>query len=136
MKELQNKIVVSVEELRAKLEELKAKGFKRPVTIIAVDHIDEKQIEVIYVLNNIETNEDVFVSVRVPRDDPRVPSVTDMFPGFRRRELEARDLMGVEFEGLEKPPKELGLERFLLQHDRNDIPPLRKDYIPPARRKR
>ena len=136
MKELPNKITIEASELRSKLEELKAQGYTRPVTIITVDHMDEKQSEVIYVLNNIETNEDVFVSVRVDRDNPVLPSVVDIFPGFRWRELEARDLMGVEFEGLEKPPKEIGLVRFLLQHDRNDIPPLRKDYIPPARRKR
>ena len=125
-----------VNELRAKLEELKAKGFTRPVTIIATDLPDEGVIELIYIVNNIETNEDATVRIRVPRDNPVVPSVSDIYPGFRRREMEARDLMGVQFEGLEMPPEDLGLKHFLLPHDRDDIPPLRKDYVPPARRKR
>ncbi len=127
---------ISPNELREKIKELKAKGFKRPVTIVAVDHIDEGEIELIYMLHNVETNEDAIIRVRVPRDNPRVPTVTDILPGFRRREMETWDLMGVEFEGLQKPPEELGIKRFLLPHDRDDIPPLRKDYVPPARRKR
>ncbi len=122
-------------ELRDKIKELIEQGFTRPVTIVAVDYIDENEFELIYIIHNVSTNEDALIRLRIPRDEPKVPSVHDILPGFRRREMETRDLMGIEFEGLEKPPEELGLKRFLLHHDRDDIPPLRKDYTPPARRK-
>jgi NADH-quinone oxidoreductase subunit C len=63
----------------------------------------------------------VFVTVGVPEDDPRVPSVVGVYPGAEFPEREIFDLFGVRFEG------HPDLRRILMPDDWIGHP-LRKDY--------
>ena len=61
------------------------------------------------------------LKVRVPAGDPRVPSVTSIFPGAGWPEREVYDLMGISFDG--HPDL-----RRILTPDEWQGHPLRKDY--------
>src|SRR5215831_13981156 len=61
------------------------------------------------------------MKVRVPAADPRVPSVTSIYPAAGWLEREVFDLMGVAFEG------HPDLRRILMPEDWQGHP-LRKDY--------
>ena len=63
----------------------------------------------------------IALKVRVPRDDPRVPTVSDIWRTAEWHEREAYDLLGIVFEG------HPDLRRILLPEDWEGFP-LRKDY--------
>ncbi len=65
------------------------------------------------------------VKVVVPRSDPRIPSVADVWPAAEWHEREAYDLMGIVFEG------HPNLRRILCPDDWTGHP-LRKDYEFPS----
>jgi len=67
----------------------------------------------------------VVLKVRVPRDDPEVPSVMGVWVGADWHERETYDLLGVRFTG--RPP----LRRILLPEDWPGFP-LRKDWDYPV----
>jgi NADH-quinone oxidoreductase subunit C len=65
------------------------------------------------------------VKVVVPRDNPHIPSVADVWPAAEWHEREAYDMMGIIFDG------HLNLRRILCPDDWVGHP-LRKDYEFPA----
>jgi NADH-quinone oxidoreductase subunit C len=106
--------------------------------ISGVDRPDEGLIEVVYHLVSYARKESaeyraraekndgwVALKVRVPRDEPLVPSVADIWTGADWHERETYDLVGVEFTGREE------LRRILLPEDWPGHP-LRKDWAWPV----
>ena len=87
--------------------------------VTAVDHQDH--FEVLYCLENLEQGARLFVRSRAERDDPRMPSLCDVYLGANWHERETFDLLGVVFEG------HPDLRRILLPEDFEGHP-LRKDY--------
>lgn len=71
-------------------------GFFHLSTITGVDVGEE--IEVIYHLNRAGTTE-LSLKVRVPKDKPVLPTITNLIPGATLYEREVHDLLGVTFEG-------------------------------------
>ena len=63
----------------------------------------------------------LFVTVVVPRDDPTVPTVSDVWPTAHWQEREAYDLLGILYD--DHPD----LRRLFLEDDWQGFP-LRKDY--------
>jgi len=61
------------------------------------------------------------IAVDLPRDDPRVPSVTGLWPGAEWMEREAYDMFGIVFEG------NRDLRRVYMPADYTSFP-LRKDF--------
>jgi NADH-quinone oxidoreductase subunit C len=61
------------------------------------------------------------VRARVPGDDPRLPTVSDVWPAANWPEREAYDLFGITFDG------HPDLRRILMPDDWDGFP-LRKDY--------
>jgi NADH-quinone oxidoreductase subunit C len=63
------------------------------------------------------------IRTAVPRDAPRMPTVTDIFPGANMYEREIHDLFGITFEGHPDPRRMLLTEEWPA-----DVYPLRKDF--------
>ncbi len=97
-------------------------------TIAAVDFIDDKIFELNYDMSIIPLKCILVLKTRVPRDNPKVPSLINILPGARPHEMEAYDLIGVYFEGnpfMKKP--------FLVPDDLSNVFPLRKDWKGPGK---
>lgn len=71
-------------------------GFTHISTITAADLGEE--IEIIYHLSH-DGRIELSLKVRVPKDKPALPSITDLLPGAILYEREVHDLLGVTFEG-------------------------------------
>ena len=74
----------------------KKMGFTHVSTITGVDV--GKEVEVIYHLNRGGKIE-LSLKVRVTKDKPVLPTITDLIPGATLYEREVHDLLGVSFEG-------------------------------------
>lgn len=99
--------------------------YTMPILVACVDWIERdpsERFEVVYVLRSLAYNDAVRLSVTVPEDAPRVPSLERVFLGMDWHEREAYDLSGIIFEGHHD------LQRILLPEDWGGHP-LRKDYV-------
>jgi len=91
-------------------------------TVSGVDWIKEDQMEVIYdysIVANVPCR--VVARTRVPRPEPVVPTISDIFPGANWHERETHEFFGIRFEG------HPNLVPLLLPEDA-DFHPLRKDF--------
>ena len=80
-------------------------------------------IEVVYHLYGLATKLQVVLRTEAPKDDCRVPSVSDVWQAAQWHEREAAEMLGVTFDGHPDP-------RHLLLPDGWVGHPLRKDYEP------
>ena len=117
-------VIVGREELRAALGHLREDpdlglGFLSSVT--ATDHPGrEPRVWVVYELRSVRHHHRARVKVGLPGDDPRLPSVVDLFPTADWHERETYDFYGIVFEG------HPNLARILLPDGWEGFP-LRKD---------
>lgn len=75
-------------------------GFSYFVHCAAIDlFTEEDRFEMFYNVVNIEKRKRVRIKVRVPEDDPVVPSVTPVWRAADWHEREAWDMMGIRFDG-------------------------------------
>ena len=99
---------------------MKELGYQYIITITGVDLIKQNQFEVIYHLSDYSNT--ISLRVRIPRDDPRVPTITDIIPGATLYEREVHDMFGIVAEG------HPNLAKLLLSDGwPEDLHPLRKD---------
>jgi len=98
-------------------------AFDCPMNISAVDR--GEKLEMVYHLFSMKHRHRIELKVAVPREDPVVPTVEQVWGGANWHEREAYDLMGIRFEG------HSDLRRILLPDDWEGYP-LRKDYAAPA----
>jgi NADH/F420H2 dehydrogenase subunit C len=98
-------------------------GLDTFIDLCAVDYLDrpEGRFEVVIHLLSMEARLRLRILVALPGEDPRVPSITAIFPGANFYEREAYDLFGVRFDG------HPDLTRLLLP-DEWEGHPLRKDH--------
>lgn len=99
--------------------------------ISGVDHLEDGLLTAVYELHSTQpgakpgdcwtVGSEIAVKVRVPRDDPHIPSVADIWPAANWHEREAYDLLGILFDG------HPDLRRILCCDDWVGHP-LRKDY--------
>ena len=98
----------------------KRMGFSHVSTITGVDV--GKEIEVIYHLNR-DGKIELSLKVRVAKDKPVLPTVTNIIPGATLYEREVHDLLGVTFEG------HPDLSPLILPEGwSQDVYPLRKEW--------
>jgi NADH-quinone oxidoreductase subunit C len=95
--------------------------FSQLLDHVAVDWIERGQFELVYQLYSFKHKHFLSVSVLVPRDDPRLPTVCRVHPVAEWQEREVYDLFGVLYE--DHPD----LRRLFLEDDWEGFP-LRKDY--------
>ena len=106
-------------------------GFDHISTVSGVDWIAKNELEVVYFVNSVSKPglEDFVIAVaeRIPRDNPVVPTLIEVWTGADFNERETHEMFGINFRG---HPSQAHL---LLPEDWNDLPPLRKDYVSPGR---
>jgi NADH-quinone oxidoreductase subunit C len=94
-----------------------------PLCVLAVDFPDrEPRFDVVYQLRSLQHNDVARLIVQVTEDDPSVPSLERVMPGFDWHERETFDLSGIVFTGHHD------LRRILMPDDWEGHP-LRKDYV-------
>jgi NADH-quinone oxidoreductase subunit D len=101
-------------------ELLAAEGFSLD-SITGVDWLADGQMEVVYDYFHPERNVRAAVRTRVPRDNPELPTISNVFPGANWHERETHDFFGIKFSG------HPNLAPFLLPEDAT-YHPLRKDF--------
>lgn len=90
--------------------------------ITGVDYVEF--LESVYHLYSAEKKfGPVILKVRVPRNQPHVPSLVSIYRGAEFQEREAFDMMGIIYDGHPDPRRIFMWEGF-------EGYPLRKDYIP------
>jgi NADH-quinone oxidoreductase subunit C len=113
-----------------------AMAFDSPVFVTAIDRLDWRPVgvapseswnetkprfEVCYQLRSLAHRHRVRLKIAVPEHDPRVPSLSRLWPAFNWQERETFDMYGIKFENHED------LRRIYL-YDEFVGYPLRKDY--------
>jgi NADH-quinone oxidoreductase subunit C len=88
--------------------------------LCGVDYEDQG-LEVVYHLWSYELRHSVTVRAKVPTDDPRIATATDLWQAADWHERECRDMFGIVFEG------HPNLVPILLPEDMLDHYPLRKE---------
>ena len=88
----------------------------------ALDWPKEEKIQVVYHLYSYSYKQQIVLKVDLPRDNPRVATVEDVWKVANWFEREIFDLFGVIFEG------HSDLRRIMLPEDWVGYP-LRKDYV-------
>ena len=102
-------------------EFLKNKGFRRLLTVSAVDWLEEKEFEVYYIVHNPTKNFYAKVATRIPRDETRIQSLSSLWENSAMHEREIWELFGITFDG-NAMLKSLFLEKW------DGPPPFRKEF--------
>jgi len=93
-------------------------------SLSGVDYPKREVIQVVYHFFSYRQRHTFVVKVDVPRDDPRVPTLTPLWSSADWMEREVFDLLGVVFDG------HPDLRRILMPEDWPGHP-LRKDFVEP-----
>jgi len=113
---------VAPQAIRATLARLRDKGFDFLASVHGVDYYpQEPRLGVHYELLDMKALDRLTVKLRVPTDDPRVPSVTPDWPTADHQEREIFDMFGVIFDG------HPDLRRILMPEDYEGFPQ-RRDF--------
>jgi len=110
---------IQIENLRDEVIKLKENGYDYLSFITAIDR--NENFEVVYLFLNINENKQEFLKCIVPKQVPKIPTISDIFYGANWQEREVYDLFGIIFEG------HPDLRRILLPEDYEGHP-LRKDF--------
>ena len=106
-------------------------GYDSVESVSGVDWPNDNQFEVVYHLTSysIKALEDTVLalSTKVPRDNPKAPSLESVWKSSEYHERETHEMFGIIFK--DHPC----LDLLLLPEDWCDIPPLRKDFNLPRR---
>jgi NADH-quinone oxidoreductase subunit C len=94
------------------------------VCLSGVDYAADGKMCVVYDLMSFDIRHTFAVKVYMPRDNPHVPTVCDLWRAADWHEREAFDLLGIIFDG------HPDLRRILMSDDWEGYP-LRKDYVFP-----
>jgi NADH-quinone oxidoreductase subunit C len=97
-------------------------GFEVLSDLTALDWPKEEKIQVVYHLFSYAHNHQIVLKVDLPRDNPKVATVENVWKVANWFEREVYDLFGVIFEG------HGDLRRIMLPEDWVGYP-LRKDYV-------
>ena len=101
---------------------LMGKGYTFVTSVHGVDYYpDEPRLGVIYELLDMHEVDRITIKARVSTEDPRIPTIVDLFPGADWPEREVYDMFGVVFEG------HPDLRRILMPEDFEGHPQ-RRDY--------
>ena len=113
---------VAPEHVPSTLQTLHGKGYTFLASLHGLDYYpDEPRLGVLYELLDMHEVDRITVKARVSTQDPRMPSVIELFAGAEFPEREVYDMFGVVFEG------HPDLRRILMPEDFEGFPQ-RRDY--------
>ncbi len=116
-------IVIDPAAVVAVLDQLRAKGFGFLASVHGVDYYpEEPRLGVHYELLDMDSVDRLTVKLRVPLDDPGVPSVTPGWPTANHQEREVFDMFGVVFTGHPDMRRILMPEDYEGHPQRRDFP--------------
>jgi NADH-quinone oxidoreductase subunit C len=98
-------------------------GLNYLACLSAIDY--DTSLGIVYQLRSLSAKFEIMVKTLTSKDNPLVPSLTNLYPGAGWFEREAYDLLGIHFQG------HPDLRRIMMPEDWVGHP-LRKDYQPPA----
>lgn len=116
-----NYLKVARDDYLAVAKYLRKHGFRRLLTVSAVDWIERGNLEIYFLVHKLDGNVYVKVAAEILRDNPLIPSLSELWPNAAMHERETWELFGIFFEG-NRILKPLFLE------DWNGPPPFRKDF--------
>jgi len=127
-----NRLVISApkDAVLSILSFLKDKGYEHLALISCVDWIEEKELELVYVITSyLQKNDEytdnerlhILLKTRIPRENPEFKTLIPIFKNAEPYEREIHELFGIHFEGNKR------LTPLLLERDYK-IPPFRKDF--------
>jgi NADH-quinone oxidoreductase subunit C len=123
-------LIAKQEQVLAVLRFLKDRGFDHLALLSAVDWIQEKEFELVYILTRyVQDGDDlsgdgglhIIVKTRIPRENPKFETTIGIFPNAEPYEREIHELFGIDFDGHPRLTP-LFLER------KYAVPPFRKDF--------
>jgi NADH-quinone oxidoreductase subunit C len=115
-------IEIAADRIVPTLEFLRGKGLNFLASVHGVDYYpQEPRLGVHYELLDMKSLDRLTVKLRVPLDEPNVPSVTPQWPTANHQEREIFDMFGVVFDG------HPDLRRILMPEDYEGFPQ-RRDF--------
>lgn len=99
-------------------------GYDFLSSVTGVDYLPDQRMEVVYHVFQSTGGSMLEFKVQLPRENPRVPSLVNVYPGAAFQEREAWDLLGIRFDG------HPNLKRILMWEGFHGHP-LRKDWKEP-----
>ena len=116
-------VTVSHDQLRPLLLHLRdLEGFSHLVLLTAVDWIEDGQFQLTYLLNDRSKARDIGVCLMLPRNEPRMESIHDLWPTAATYQRELREMFGIDFPGSPRVDEDFILEGWV------DMPPYRRDF--------
>jgi len=118
------RIEVEVEpsQLRERLRRALEEGYDHFIGINVVDYPRAGVMEVYYFVESVQRGGELLVvKLRVPRENPALDSVSDIYPLAEYQEIEAHEFFGLDFRG------NGSLRKWILDENWEGPPPLRKD---------
>jgi NADH-quinone oxidoreductase subunit C len=116
-------ILAAPEHVPEVVKVLMGKGYTFIPSVHGVDYYpEEPRLGVIYEMMDMREVDRISVKARVSSEDPRIPSITDLFPGANWDEREVYDMFGVVFEGHPDMRRILMPEDFEGHPQRRDYP--------------
>lgn len=113
---------VALPKLTRRLEELRGDGYVQLTLLTVTDWLEEGEFEVSYILTDPAQRRTVILGVRIPREAPVLPTVSDVWPQAVTYEQELNEMFGVRFEGSPRQGVSFILEGW------KDVPPMRRDF--------
>jgi NADH-quinone oxidoreductase subunit C len=115
-------LLVDPPSAHAVVERLRGRGYSFLASLHGVDYWPtEPRLGVLYELLDMHNVERISVKARVGTEDPRIATVTDLWPGADFPERELYDMFGVRFDG------HPDLRRILMPEDYEGHPQ-RRDF--------
>ena len=115
-------VIAEPSRVHGLLERLKDRGYSFLASLHGCDYYpEEPRLGVLYEMMDMREVDRISVKVRVSTEDPRVPSIVDLFPGANWDEREVYDMFGVVFRG------HPDLRRILMPEDYEGHPQ-RRDF--------
>jgi NADH-quinone oxidoreductase subunit C len=116
-------IEIAPDRIRPTLAFLRKQGFDFLTSVHGVDYYpEEPRLGVHYELLDMKGLDRLTVKLRVPLNEPNIPSVTPDWPTANHQEREILDMFGVVFDGHPDPRRILMPEDYEGHPQRRDFP--------------